>query len=1122
MNKKLKINLLSISTIMMGASFVVASSCGSKEQEQEKVLSDNEYVEKHSITRDTNIKETRYISQNVNKVFDNHIQLENFVKNNIKSVDLKFLKNSKKFDDINKNNPQFMSNEELSYFDFSKSTSNEKMPIFLGRNGKVFTSLEKARDSYFNINQVYKLGNIYANSKEELYNFILNKSVNNKDFLIEVLNEIKSKLNFNSPNATITEFFKSPSGQITSFKKEDLKDADKKSRIEDYIKNVAKKYVIYYDEENNPHLKAVEDYIFDRISNSEFIKSKITRINSNKGYNKYYVDNSKDDEFTLYGPRILETPFENIEEITDTTKWSSTNNHSKEEIFNWLKIQKMNSIVTSLFKIVYFNENIKKNVEITPFTPITINVEKDHLNNFKKCTKNFCFEGTNLYDYLYNKYDLLAKGKESNFLSSFYILYVAGLNKIIEYKANQKVVDEYKTYFKMIINDISKIFASLLPKYFIHEGISESENSDNQVNISKIWDITNGEFDLNSDSNILIAKLLKYKIACNFLDVIASGIFNAVYRFSSEDYDPESLIFPEYAIYDNYEHYFEIYSLKRFKKPVFSKNYDKFTKQSYDTNNSLQEWFLEKLMSTVKNNFDNVNELVKDILLNNEDLLNKDKSFWLLNYYNNEKLQNENLFTFICRKFITIHQKYEQMKKDLLPVEKKSFAKYLLYAFIEIDNIVKKGSWSSKVNLLVETTKYIHSIIDAKAAALEIALNVVGGPVSAFGGLLSNFYVKFYKALFGEFSQFNYKYVVNAGDKGNVDYIWNGGLRYVGLFHWINVESGIQHAKILPPVKIMDGYTESFYYFNGKKYNFVDIDLLKRDVVNYYLKGNNKIINNLLEKDEAEKNIKIIYSWDKQLEQKISFNDYNNPKFLRKYNSWAKNDGFNIIEANFGEHEDSWFSSLVNYKNGTPFSLAKETDDIKDILNSIKQAIDILNPIYYSKKPIETEDGYTDKLFPIDQFDPTKKAFEDKKILANIYNEDPLKNCFLYSEIGNFNIQSDLLKNNRNKFIPFLNSLNIRTKEVSNISFFNNSNYQDMELLQTKTLYYFDYKNNKYFFTNLDKARNYFINVIINPKMELYNLTKRTKIIFMNKEFCTLNEAVSWYKKNNKRGKNEN
>ncbi|ADE19657.1 hypothetical protein [Mycoplasma crocodyli] len=336
----------------------------------------------------------------------------------------------------------------------------------------------------------------------------------------------------------------------------------------------------------------------------------------------------------------------------------------------------------------------------------------------------------------------------------------------------------------------------------------------------------------------------------------------------------------------------------------------------------------------------------------------------------------------------------------------------------------------------------------------------------------------------------------------NEVYVWDGGLSETKFWGFVNNEiKTVKDAKILKPVEISPGISNSYYLFNGKKYSKFDESILTIDFKNY-LTSNPEVLKEFFE------DFTIVYSLSNTsaVEKAITFSseseiitkdinkmDYLDVlKYLNRYRM-AEYIFLNDVRELVNVDDEDFFDKLAN-----------SFKDLKFKPTFIVQVPELIN-----KKPVDQENNKNISL------DELYISFEElKKNIVSNYN--PEKNRFISIDTNirqidassNYSLLFNTDDNAINLLIDiFLSSFDVQHKNVSKVTFLKNINFSDLsstELIKFYTSRDDQYK--VYYFLTYDDAFNTlmngknFLNVekrkILDSKTNFYEFDEQTFISF--------------------------
>lgn len=1173
MNKKikkiLKWGLLSSSAIATVLAFSLTAKNNEpniKAENKNNVLTINgKKVEKKRF----DFKDTMFISKNQSKIFKNKSELENYINKNLKMVQVNSLITKEEIKKLEENNVGFLTSNELQNFDFSNSEL-KNIKVYMGQNNSVHLSETDAKKSYFNLQEFIKIGNFVASSKEDLYNYLMlmgNKKENNDPTIIEkFLEACEKELN---KNEAYTAYIKTPNNSLTSINLDWLKNNPNRKEINETLKEIIEKYqqkmVLYWDQTQNKYIvKYLDEYLSNYDKKEELIKNSYTKLYSTKGRNKFIVDNSKEDKYDLFGSYTLSSGNNYIYEITDKNNWTKIESANKNDFYKNIKTQNAADMISNLFNYLMTIEitedkNISaemKNEKLRKINPLTdIFDNKENINPFKSSLTKYKIERDgikgNLYEYLFDVYKRLYQGKKSNFLSNLYVLYVNGISSLIQVNATQKDIIIYKEHFKRIFKEISETVASLLPDVFEHDGIKSNNFSDEKfkkVNLFKEWNIFDGDFDLSTDIYRLVNGVVENKVAFNSLGVLLSAILNSQKLIGKAEFTGINDLMIKKDISEKeleyYKTIFDYYSFTAKNSP--------FKFNDFKIEENLQDPFIanHKSIKSIKLLFKFANESAGrieqycDVLLKNarNKLLEPESDIWNLtnSFFKSQneigKNEKEKFLNFCIENGNKFTKKQARMVKRL----KKTYK-----AFSIVDKTVKNVSRifntvETFIRDCVKNPDWINSTRGALSCAKDFAnliLDFIPIPQAFLAKMIINISMDLILEFIGKHNYFDYEYSIEKGETTG-KYIWNGGESILRLWgFWETEENTIKDAKLLRPIKYLDAQIKDEYYFNGLRYSELETEKLREDIINYYknddinsIEFKNAIVFNTWQTDKNEIENKI----NNKLEKGKKIFDKSNLQNISDNKIW-----FNVEEKiknlqnyNF-DFEDNWIGKLYLTKKGESLTIPKTTDlDFKD---SLWKLIENLEIHYYSNLPVLRYDYKNSTFYPVDQFKDNKTKTFKSNILNELNKNDHLKLFIENNKLNELNNSSLLLYSKpftvKNNFLfwednldlikLFYNNFNVKSKNVSYIEYLRKDNYERMEMLNKKYLYEFKNNENKYYFINADKARQYIINTFFNVSNYRYTVKSKEFYYFENSAFDSIEDIKKYLISIEKEEKNE-
>lgn len=1095
-------------------------------------------------------EETMFVSKNQSLLFKNRTELESYVNKRISEIEVNNFADDIKLNKMNSDSVGFLTDSELENFDFTNSKL-ENITIYKGKDNIPYETEEEAKRSYFNLQEFIKVGNFIAPSKEDLYNYLMlkeNESKNGKKIIDIFLESCQEMLN---NQATSVSFLKTPEKALTSIIVEQLKkekDKDKaKEILKEFIENNQQKMVAYFDSDAKKYkVKTIDQYLNDNKTLDNIIKNSYVKLYSTRGQNKFIVDNSKEDKFDLFGSYTLSSSSNYIYEITNKDNWSKSESPTGDLLRRNIKTQHASNIVSNLFSYILSVEissndkltDEQKKEEQEKINPLIETYDNKGLKNpFKETMKKYTVDKEelrgDLYTYLVDVYQRLNKGKKSNFLLNMYVLYVSGLSNLMELKATQDHIIIYKEHFRRIFNEISKTFATFLPDVFEHKGLKTKNFSNintKKVNLYEKWNIFDGDFDLSTDIFKLVNPIVENKLAFNSLNVLLSAIMNSQELYSKAEFNETTDLIEKNNINEEernyYKRIFNYYSFKsvdsyfKFQNLKIQKNNNNFC-----PNNNLVKSLnaLAKFSENTCKNLEKIYLGFKESKWESTGIKDGKLIVDIKNLYNKQKnCSNANDFINFFIDFDLTHEKLNKHKKNEFiqitrpKVKKIRSVSSLITITSSLKNIVATSIEGG--NSIDLARNIVSSIRDITNALLDLWVTPESMLIKMVFDLTINVILEF----IGTNINFNYEYTVEKGE-GLEKYIWNGGQSVSRLWGlWVEESSTIKDAKFIRPIKYLNAQEKDEYYFNGSKYSEIEIDKLKKDIINYYKHNNLSLLisQNIIAFNTWTKNtedIENIINESVGKEKKLTSSELSK---ITKNKAWIDVD--EIVnhwaqkEFDFNNDED-WVGKLYYVNKGDSIWIPSKTDT--DFTKSLLKLIDKFKNNYYSSIPILKKDNnYVS--YPIDQLEKDNKEIYNKTFLDKIINSENADLLFSDKEINEltkfnilfyaeeFKVKNNLTfwKENEDLINKFYTSFNVKSKKVSYLSYLMKKKYDDMKKIEKKYLYKFVNNGREYYFLNKDKARQYIINSFLQIKSNKYLLKSKTYYYYDNKEFQSILE----------------
>lgn len=876
-----------------------------------------------------------------------------------------------------------------------------------------------------------------------------------------------------------------------------------------FIRKRAANNLFKYCQFNNKYYTLEELKNDKSILLSDLSKYDVLKINSTKGNSSYIVDVGKDDPFNFYGDYVHVSSNNSIEDLTDLYKWSKQDkkNYTNNPYENNFKAQRINTVAENLLstknqmslnrdlefnkknKLAYFSfddflTDDKKIIDyfINSFDILHIYDLAAETVNFTSAMQEVKInENETLLDKINEVIKIMKYGKRGNFLTQIPVTYFTCLSYLGKTQANNSAIYSFKQFYKQLIKYINDT---------LKEIIGEDLFKDNDGNKLDLWESfkANGyDLDINTNINNFINILANSKYITNAITVIKCASDNVKNNYSKTDYDVfeyryklatlpfnESLRQLYYKLSNPSSYGFELnettflYENTKFLQMPASiigdlmwnwtkvanactglgvKSISKFiinTSEWLSENKNLQNIAnnsLKKVCENLKSNIEYVKDHVEyahiyDILKNKDfitfpdfELVQKEcqkltqKQFKvLINPINTSKVNNEKLKQEIERDK-KIYDKLDFVANtiDCITTVSSSFTNFYNWTYTNGGLASTQEKLSVISNTIVEVTNSILKTIPATDPATA---SIKAGIMISLT-LLQD--ILFDKTSYNEF-------VFSDPENPNNSYIWDGGVTISRLFGSINAKDrGIQDAKLIKPVKFIGASNQDYYIYNGRKYNESEMHSLENEIIEDFFENQPGAI--------------IIYSPINK--DNPNFSKYRFPNQDRAINFVAENphlfnyDPYNVngntIPAFNTLDEAFWFANnyiksnrrvkyyvrmpkqVNGFAEDTKLEDSLTTDEIKTAVK--KQDQSIINQLlwYTYNDANEGEDKIT-----------------EKEIIAHLKSK-------------------------------FFDTVQVRSKEVSQLQYLNNKQYDSLNKIHNtyiyklnvnnSTLYYFSYKD---------------------------------------------------------------
>ncbi len=323
--------------------------------------------------------------------------------------------------------------DDLKDMEFSSNIKTTK--VYRGANNSIYYSEKAAKDSYYNIHQIYFFNNLFFRSKNELAVY-LEKNIGISKLDVDAIV-------INCDNNAVSLPIK------VSSLKEDLNDKTSPmyKYIEKFIKQNAQSYIDLQDKDgshiyyNRNELNKIGINKYDPV---------YTQINSNQGRGNYLVDLDKSDEFDLLGPYYTPSSSD-IKKMKDPSLWQKISGRDSKFVDHQLE----NELVTRFFNTVISSSRTNENGAIFQIDGMQNEID----DYFSMLNKNL----PNIYNSILDVYNTMKKGKRYSEFLKLPILFVHTIDQMINYGVDQTYIDKTRYIYNKIAEHYDLILKMAIP-----------------------------------------------------------------------------------------------------------------------------------------------------------------------------------------------------------------------------------------------------------------------------------------------------------------------------------------------------------------------------------------------------------------------------------------------------------------------------------------------------------------------------------------------------------------------------------------------------------------------------------------------------------------------------------
>ncbi len=377
---------------------------------------------------------------------------------------------------------------ELKNMDFSSHPNTTK--IYRGANNGIYTSEKAAKDSYYEIHQVYFFDNLFFRAKNELAVYLeKNWEVGKKEAEAIILKSANQSISLPIKIDALATDLDNPNSDTYQY-------------IEKYIRQHANGYLSFAEKDNKRTYYSHEE--ISRIGTNKYDPN-YTQITSNKGKGNYIVDLDKKDEFELLGPYYVESSSD-IKKMKDPSLWKKISGRDSKFVDNALETEK----VTHFFDTIISRASDEHN------NFFNIPLLQSEIDQYFNILKN---DLPKVYASIENIFSTMKKGKRYSEFLKLPILFLHTIDEMISYRIDQHYID----LTRKVYNDIAKYY-DLILKLAIPRDLLKGRK-DNYFSFEEMFKFNNKTLDLNYDVDTIVSNLVNnFQPLVNTMDFIGGSL----------------------------------------------------------------------------------------------------------------------------------------------------------------------------------------------------------------------------------------------------------------------------------------------------------------------------------------------------------------------------------------------------------------------------------------------------------------------------------------------------------------------------------------------------------------------------------------------------------------------
>ncbi len=418
---------------------------------------------------------------NTSQIYNSPSELINTLSSHIKT--LEFVTNDK---NLTLNRDGSLIPNELKKIDFKNNYATTT--IYRGANNGIYKTEQEAKDSYYEIHQLYYFNNLFFRSKNELAVY-LEKNLNLSSKVVNSI-VLKGMNNIISLPISIDKL------------KTDLNDTNSQTYqyLSKFIRQNARNYIEY----KQPESFSTTYYGKEEIKNigANQYDPSYTQVTSNQGKGNYIVDLDKADEFDLLGPYYLKSSSD-IKKMKDPSLWQKISGRDSKFVDNALEKEN----ISRFFDTVISRTDDKAN------TFINVPSLNDEISTYFQQLRN---DLPHIYDSLDNIYQTMRKGKKYSEFLKLPILFAHTIDQMVNFGVNQTYIDSTRKIYTKIAQYYDYILKLAVPQSLLIGKYGDS------FSFNKIFKFDNKTLDLNYDIDTIISNISNdYPKLCGAINYMA-------------------------------------------------------------------------------------------------------------------------------------------------------------------------------------------------------------------------------------------------------------------------------------------------------------------------------------------------------------------------------------------------------------------------------------------------------------------------------------------------------------------------------------------------------------------------------------------------------------------------